>query len=239
MPHGRNAPVSCSMVPRRPRILPSASTAIATFQYWSRSWVDGEEMLAPVLLPFHRAAELHRRGRDHRLLGIERRLGAEAAADERRDHADRFEIALEQIGERAAAEMRRLRRRPHRQHVGGRRRSSPARRGLPASWPPPRCRQHLLLEHMRRVRERGVDVAVAHRHERRRRCSARSAVHARRAGLHRVAGVAHRRQHARSRPRPRRRRPRRDSGCPRSPRRRSGRRSRPRRAPARAACAAS
>ena len=93
----------------------------------------GEEVLAAVLLPFHRPAKLHRRGRDHRLLGVERRLGAEAASDQRRDHADRFEIALEQVGERAAAQMRRLRRRPHREHVAGRS-CSPAPPGLRASW---------------------------------------------------------------------------------------------------------
>jgi hypothetical protein len=71
-------------------------------------------VLAPVFLPGHRPAELHRRGGNHRLLGIERCLGAEAAADMGRDHADRFEVAFEEVGERAAAEMRRLRRRPHR-----------------------------------------------------------------------------------------------------------------------------
>ena len=111
-----------------------------------------EEMLAAVLLPFHRTAELHRRGRDHRLLGIERRLGAEAAADERRDHADRFEVALEQVGracrgkDAASASTTRPSacRRPDR--------SSPARRGLPSVIAAPRCRRSLLLEHMRRVR---------------------------------------------------------------------------------------
>src|SRR5258706_602535 len=39
MPHGRNAPVSCSRVPESPRIFPLLSTAMATFQYWSRSCV--------------------------------------------------------------------------------------------------------------------------------------------------------------------------------------------------------
>ena len=69
-------------------------------------------MLAPVLLPGHRATKPHRRGRDDRLLGIERRLGPEPAADEGRNHPDRFQVALEQIGERGAGKMRRLRRRP-------------------------------------------------------------------------------------------------------------------------------
>ncbi len=119
----------------------------------------GEEMLAPVLLPFHGTAELHRRCRNHRLLGVERRLGAEAAADERRDHADRFEIALEQIGERAAAEMRRLRRRPHGEHVGTsivarEHRAAFERHGAAA------MHEHLVLEHMRGVLEGRIDVAI-------------------------------------------------------------------------------
>ena len=62
-----------------------------------------EEVLAPVLLPQDRTFELHRRGRDHGLLGVERRLGTEAAADERCDHADRLELASQQIRERGAA----------------------------------------------------------------------------------------------------------------------------------------
>ena len=149
-------------------------------------------MLAAVLLPFHRTAELHRRGRNHRLLRIERRLGAEAAADQRRDHPDRFQVALEQIGQGAAAKMRRLRRGPDRQHVGGRivaRQHGAALQGHRRAA----MQMHLLLEHMRRVLERGVDVAVAHRHE---GGDVRGEIgmHRRRAGLHRVAGVAHRRQ---------------------------------------------
>ena len=152
----------------------------------------GEEVLAAVLLPFHRTAELHRRGRYHRLLRIERRLGAEAAADERRDHPDRFQVALEQIGQRAAAEVRRLRRGPDRQHVGGRivaRQHGAAFQGHRRAA----MQMHVLLEHVRRVLERGIDVAVAHRHEGgdvRREIG----VYRRGAGLHRVAGVAHRRQ---------------------------------------------
>ena len=93
-----------------------------------------QEMLAAVLLPFHRPAELDGGGRDHRLLRIERRLGAEAAADERRDHADRFRG-------RARAGRRACRGRgaasgstttPSACRTPGR--GSPARRGPPASW---------------------------------------------------------------------------------------------------------
>jgi len=75
-------------------------------------------MLAAVLLPCHRTAKLHGgRGNDG-LLGIEWRLGAEPAAHERGDDSDRFEIAVEEICERRPAQMRRLRRRPHAQHIG-------------------------------------------------------------------------------------------------------------------------
>ena len=194
-------------------------------------------MLAPVLLPFHRAPKLHGGGRDHRLLGVERRLGAEAAADERRDHADRFEVALEQVGERAAAEVRRLRRRPHREHVGGgvvagEHGAALERHGAAA------MEEHLLLEHVRRAREGGVDVAVAHRGRRRRCCRRDRCARAGASGLaaSRQSLTAGNTSKSTSRPR---RRPPPDSGRPRSPPRWSGRHSRPRDAPARAACAAS
>ncbi len=120
-----------------------------------------EEMLAPILLPRHRAAELHRGGRNDRFLGVERRLGAEAAADMGRDDADRFEVAFEQIGKRGAAKVRGLRRRPHRQHVGA---------GVVAREHGAAFERHgaaameakLLLEHVCRARECRVDLAVAH-----------------------------------------------------------------------------
>ena len=155
------------MVPRTPRIFPSRVDRDRDLPVLVALLGRRQEMLAAVLVPFHRAAELHRRRRDHRLLGIERRLGAEAAADVGRDHADRFEIALEQVGERAAAEMRRLRRRPDREHVGRRRRSSPAPRAPPASCRRRDACQNLFLEHVRRARRR--------RHRRRRSSSARTA----------------------------------------------------------------
>ena len=153
----------------------------------------GEKMLAPVLLPFHRTPKLHGGGRNHRLLGVERRLGAEAAADERGDHADRFEIALEQVGERAAAEVRRLGRRPHGEHVGcrvvvGEHGAALERHGAAA------MEEHLLLEHVRGGGEGRVRVPVAHRHDSR-DVDGKIAVRARGIGPGGLAGVAHRRQH--------------------------------------------
>ena len=79
-----------------------------------------QKMLAPVFDPFHRPGHLQRRRGDHRLFGIKDRLGSKAAADIGRDHADRLQIAVEQIGQRLAAEMRRLRSGPDREQVGRR-----------------------------------------------------------------------------------------------------------------------
>ena len=151
-----------------------------------------EEMFAPVLLPRDRAAELHRGGRNDRFFRVERRLGAEAAADMGRDDADRFEVAFEQIGERGAAKVRRLRRRPHRQHVG---------RGVVVREHGAAFERHgaaavegkLLLEHVRRARECRLDVAVAHGNDGG-DVGREVAVRRRRAGAGGVAAVADRRQ---------------------------------------------
>ena len=121
-----------------------------------------EEMLAAVLDPFHRPAKLERRRRNHRLLRIEDRLRAKTAADVRRDHADRFDIAVEQIGEHAAAEMRRLRAGPYREQVRNRivARQHGARldRHAAAAVLP----DHL-LEDVRGAGEGGLDVAIGER----------------------------------------------------------------------------
>ncbi len=151
-----------------------------------------EKVLAPVLLPGDGAEKLDRRGRDDRLLGVERRLGAEAAADLGRDHADRFEIAFEQVGERAAAEVRRLRRRPHRQHVAARvvaRQHGAAfeRHGAAA------VERELVLENVCGAREGGIDIAVAHGNDGR-DVAREIAVRAGRVRLGGVAAIAHRRQ---------------------------------------------
>ena len=118
-------------------------------------------MLAPILLPRYRPAQFHGSGRNDRFLGVERRLGAEAAADMGRDHADRFEIALEQIGERAAAQVRRLGRRPHRQDVAARivtcEHGAPFERHGAAAM-----KRKLFLEHVRRACKCRVDVAIGH-----------------------------------------------------------------------------
>ena len=151
-----------------------------------------QKMLAPVLDPFHRPAQLQRRRRDHGFLRIEDRLRPKAAADIGRDHADRFQFAAEQVGEHAAADMRRLRARPHRQQIGcgvvaGEHRARLDRHAAAAVLP------ELILEDMRGVGEGGIDVAVS-KLERRQHIGAERGVGPRRAVLDRVAAVADRRQ---------------------------------------------
>ncbi|CFW45143.1 Uncharacterised protein [Bordetella pertussis] len=40
VPCGVYAPLSCTKLPRMPSTWPWSSMAIATFQYWSRSWIE-------------------------------------------------------------------------------------------------------------------------------------------------------------------------------------------------------
>ena len=68
-----------------------------------------EEVLAAVGDPFHRAFEPLRRDRRKRVFAIGKQLGAEAAADIRRHHAQLFRRDLEhRIGENVAHEVRAL-----------------------------------------------------------------------------------------------------------------------------------
>jgi len=79
----------------------------------------GEEMLQPVLDPFDRPVQPHRHPRQQHLLGVEHHdLGTEAAADERRDHADLALVEPEHGGEAVADEHRRLGGIPDRHLVG-------------------------------------------------------------------------------------------------------------------------
>src|ERR1700675_698040 len=121
-------------------------------------------MLAPVLDPFHWPAELHCSGRNDRLFRIEGRLGAEAAADEGRDHADRFKIALEQVRKRAAAKMRRLCRGPNLKHVGRRVVASEHRAAFKRHRAAAML-ENILLENMRRILKGHIDVAITHWNE--------------------------------------------------------------------------
>ncbi len=148
----------------------------------------GQEMLAPVLDPFHRTAEPQRGDRDDDLLGIERRLGTEAAADERCDDADVLEVAVEQVGNGGTAEMRCLRRRPHRQPAGrrflARQHGAALQRHRGAAM-----LENLLLEHMGRGGEGVFHVAIGHGDEGG-DIGGEIAVAARRARGQRVAAIA-------------------------------------------------
>ena len=119
-------------------------------------------MLAAIFDPFHRPPKLERRRRDHRFFRVEDRLRPETATDVRCDHADRFEIAIEQIGKRAAAKMRRLRAGPYRQHVRHRIVSCQHRARLKRHAAAAMLPEHF-FEHMRGIRERCIDVAVSER----------------------------------------------------------------------------
>ena len=149
-----------------------------------------QKMLAPVLDPFHRPAELERRRRDHRFFRIEDRLRAEAAADIGRDHADRLDVAVEQIGQHAAAEMRRLRAGPYGEQIGHRIVARQHRARLDRHAAAAMLPEHF-LEDMGGAGEGGIDVAIG---ERKPRDDIRSqiAMRARRAVLDRVAAIADR-----------------------------------------------
>ena len=68
----------------------------------------GEKILAAVFNPLHRAAQQTRRHRDVDVLGVERALGPEAAADIRRDHAHLVIAQLEHVKHAALQPMRAL-----------------------------------------------------------------------------------------------------------------------------------
>ena len=72
-------------------------------------------MLAAVLGPFHRPADVARRERDQEILRIELAARAEAAADVVLDHVDGIVGEAELLGEDAAVEE---------QHLGGARHAS-------------------------------------------------------------------------------------------------------------------
>ena len=70
--------------------------------------IGGDQMLAPVLDPFHRAAEPHGGDADQHVLGIELAADAEAAADVRLVHMHRRRRRLEHAREQFAVAVRHL-----------------------------------------------------------------------------------------------------------------------------------
>ena len=79
--------------------------------------VRREEVFAPVLDPFDRAAQVLRDQRDQRLLDIVDRLRAEPAADIGRDDAHLVGFPAQHVDDVLLHQERRLRRRPDGQHV--------------------------------------------------------------------------------------------------------------------------
>ena len=81
----------------------------------------GEEMLQPVLDPFDRPVQLHRRPGQQHFLGVEHHdLRPETAADEGRDDADLAFVEAKHAGKAVADEYRRLRGVPDRHLAGAR-----------------------------------------------------------------------------------------------------------------------
>ena len=167
--------------------------------------IGRHQMLAPVLDPFDRPAEPHRREADEKILRVELAADAEAAAGIAflEHHGGR--AAAEHAGERVAVAVRHLRGAVQFEHVARRivARQGAARFERHAAMPADRQ-----VERDDRVRrgEGGIDIAVFGAHDQRLgRNSGREA--ARRRARRRAAAAA-----PRPRSRPDRRRPRRDTG---------------------------
>ena len=80
----------------------------------------GEEMLAPVLDPFHRPSGQHRCSTHCAILGIENGLATKATTDIGMDHPHLFRIPVQQLDDVLAVQMRCLTRLPVGQLAGGR-----------------------------------------------------------------------------------------------------------------------
>ena len=122
---------------------------------------SGDEMLAPVLDPFQRPFQELRRGRDRDIFRIDAKLGAEAAADIGRRHAQPI-LVDDEIGAQVLVEIVRfLGRSPHRDAAARRLvlRDEPAR--LDRMTRSPMLKQLLAID-MRRGPERGVGIAIGH-----------------------------------------------------------------------------
>ena len=81
--------------------------------------IGGDQVLAPVLDPFHRPAEPQRRDADQHVLGIELAADAEAAADMALEQVHGRGIAAEHAGDVVAVPVRHLGGAVHLQHVVG------------------------------------------------------------------------------------------------------------------------
>ena len=187
--------------------------------------IGGDQMLAPVLDPFHRPAEPHGRDADQHVLRIKLAADAEAAAHVGFVHVDRRGRKPEHAREQLAIAVR---------HLGGAVQFEDGARGVVAADCAARLQRHagmaadrqFELDHHGRGAQHRVDVAVALADDRRPRCCGRARTRPARL-RRRAASAAPRSRWRRDRPRPRPHRDRR-----RTPRRPARRRSAPCRSPA-------
>ena len=114
-------------------ITPSASNAIVTSACSWRDLPGREQVLAAVLDPLHRRADLRRREHQAHLVALHQDLLAEAAAGVAHDDADAVLGHAEQAGAEEAHLVRRLRRRVDRELAGRRATSRRRGRGLPSA----------------------------------------------------------------------------------------------------------
>ena len=95
--------------------------------------IGGDQVLAPVLDPFHRPAETHGGDADQHVLGIELAADAEAAAHMRFVHVDRGGRALEHARQQLAIAVR---------HLGGAVQLEDVARGIVAADGAARLQRH-------------------------------------------------------------------------------------------------
>ena len=152
----------------------------------------GDEMLAPILDPLHRLAAQAGGERHADLFGVGDQLGAEAAADIRRRHADLVLVQPEDLADHPHRRMRHLGGCPQRrtvfQRVVARDAAATLDRMAAAAVLPER-----LAEHMLRLGEHALGLAVRHV-EFGQQVVRRFTVHQRRIGRERSPAVGYRRQ---------------------------------------------
>ena len=122
------------------RISPSSVQAAANVVVLVARMVGGDQVLAAVLDPFHRALEPHRRDADQHVLGIDLAADAETAADMRLEALHRRRRAVEHARDQLLVPVRHLGGAVQLQHVArgvvaaDRAAASPAARRNAGRW---------------------------------------------------------------------------------------------------------
>ncbi len=122
--------------------------------------IGGDQVLAPVLDPFHRPAQPHGGDADQHVLGIELAADAEAAADMGLVHVDRRRREREHAREQIAIAVRHLGGAVQFENVAGRVIATDCATGLERHAGMAADRK-LELDHQRRGAQHRVDIAVA------------------------------------------------------------------------------